>query len=53
MRTYTAAYTPKQNAEVDFTLGDTGGGRETRRDGNIRRRMKEGEDGRSITNRFR
>lgn len=53
MCTYTAAYPPKQNAEVDFTLRDTGGGRETRRDGNIRRKMKEEEDGRSITNGFR
>lgn len=52
-RTDTAAYTPKQNAEVDFKLGDVGGGRETRRDGNIRRKMKEEEDGRSITNGFR
>lgn len=54
MCTDTAAYTPKQNAEVDFTLGDgRRWGGERRRDGNIRRKMKEEEDGRSITNRFR
>lgn len=51
--TYTAAYTPKQNAEVDFTLRDMGRGRETRRDGNIRRKMKEEEEGRSTANGFR